>query len=50
VRRSGRVLTVLSSCGSDGVLAEAQVLNPVSIDTTPVTLKDIFLDTVITED
>ena len=50
VRRSGRVLTVLSSCGTDGVLAEARALNPISTDTAPVTLKDIFLDTVITED
>jgi ABC-2 type transport system ATP-binding protein len=50
VKRSGRVLTVLSSAGIDGVLDEARMLNPVSTDSTPVTLKDIFLDTVAVED
>jgi ABC-2 type transport system ATP-binding protein len=50
VRRSGRVLTVLSSAGADAVLAEARALNPVSTDSVPVTLKDIFLDTVAAED
>jgi len=50
VRRSGRVLTVLSSAGADAVLAEARALNPVSTDCGPVTLKDIFLDSVAMED
>ena len=50
VRRSGRVMTVLSSAGVDGVLGEARALNPVSTDSAPVTLKDIFLDTVAAED
>lgn len=50
VRRTGRVLAVLSSAGAESVLAEARALNPVSIDTAPVTLKDIFLDSVATED
>ena len=50
VRRSGRVLTVLSSAGVDSVLAEARALNPVSTDSAPVTLKDIFLDIVKVED
>jgi ABC-2 type transport system ATP-binding protein len=50
VRRAGRVMTVLSSAGIDGVLGEARVLNPVSTDSAPVTLKDIFLDTVAVED
>ena len=50
VRRSGRVLTVLSSAGADAVLAEARALNPVSTDSGPVTLKDIFLDSVAVED
>ena len=50
VRRSGRVLTVLSSAGADAVLAEARALNPVSTDCGPVTLKDIFLDSVAVED
>jgi len=50
VKRSGRVMTVLSSAGIDGVLGEARQLNPVSTDSAPVTLKDIFLDTVAVED
>ena len=50
VRRSGRVMTVLSIAGIDGVLGEGRQLNPVSTDSGPVTLKDIFLDTVAAED
>jgi ABC-2 type transport system ATP-binding protein len=50
VRRAGRVMTVLSSAGIDAVIGEARVLNPVSTDSAPVTLKDIFLDTVSVED
>ena len=50
VKRSGRVMTVLSSAGIDGVVGEARLLNPVSTDSTPVTLKDIFLDSVAVED
>jgi len=49
VRRQGRVLTVLSSAGADGIVAEARPLNATSIDVVPVTLKDIFLDTVVGE-
>jgi ABC-type multidrug transport system ATPase subunit len=50
VRRKGRVITVLSSAGADGVLDEARALTPTSVDVVPVTLKDIFLETVTTED
>src|SRR5262249_27431560 len=50
VRRSGRVLTVLSSAGSEGVVAEARTLAPVSVDVVPVTLKEIFLETVAAEE
>jgi ABC-2 type transport system ATP-binding protein len=50
IKRKGRMLTVLSSAGADAVVAEAQRLNPLSVDVTPVPLKDIFLETVITED
>jgi ABC-2 type transport system ATP-binding protein len=50
VRRRGRVITVLSSAGADTVLAEARVLNPVSTECAPVSLKDIFLDSVAAED
>jgi ABC-2 type transport system ATP-binding protein len=50
VRRSGRVLTVVSSVGADPIVDEARALHPVSVDVGPVTLKDIFLDTVAAED
>jgi ABC-2 type transport system ATP-binding protein len=50
VKRAGRVLTVLSSAGAEAVVAEARRLNPVTVDVTPVPLKDIFLETVLTED
>ena len=49
VRRQGRVLTVLSSAGSDRLVAEARALNPVSVAVVPVTLKEIFLETVVGE-
>ena len=50
VRRKGRVITVLASEGADPVLEEARALAPVAVDVVPVTLKDIFLETVVTED
>jgi ABC-2 type transport system ATP-binding protein len=50
VRRNGRVLTMVSKAGADGVLEEARVLSPVSIDVVPITLKEIFLETVAEED
>ena len=50
VRRRGRVLTVLSSSGADAVLDEARALAPVATDVVPVTLKEIFLETVAAED
>ena len=49
VRRKGRVLSVLSSAGSDRIVAEARALNPKSVEVIPVTLKDIFLETVAVE-
>jgi ABC-2 type transport system ATP-binding protein len=49
VWRKGRVLTVLSSAGADGILDEARALSPVSVDVVPVTLKEIFLETVSSE-
>lgn len=50
IRRKGRVLTLLTSEGPEHVVNEARGLNPVSIDVTPVSLKDIFLETVVGED
>ena len=49
VRREGRVLTVLSSAGAEGIIEEARALHPVSVDVGPVTLKEIFLESVATE-
>ena len=50
VRRKGRVLTVLSSAGPQRVVDEARLLIPLSVDVVPVTLREIFLETVTTED
>lgn len=50
VRRDGRVLTVWGSAGAEPILEAARALNPVSADVAPVTLKEIFLETVRTED
>lgn len=50
VRREGRVLSVMAREGADGVLEEARALSPVSVDVVPVTLKEIFLESVKTED
>jgi ABC-2 type transport system ATP-binding protein len=44
--KKGRVLSVLSSAGEEGVVAEARALNPKGIDVLPMTLKEIFLETV----
>ena len=49
-RRQGRTLTVLVSSGTERVLEETRALNPVSVDVIPVTLKEIFLETVTKED
>jgi ABC-type multidrug transport system ATPase subunit len=50
VQRKGRVITVLSSAGAEGILDEARALSPVSVEVVPVTLKEIFLETVTAED
>jgi ABC-2 type transport system ATP-binding protein len=50
MRRKGRVLTLVSSAGSEQVVSEARALHPVSIDVMPISLKDIFLETVVAED
>ncbi|HJZ74755.1 MAG TPA: ABC transporter ATP-binding protein [Vicinamibacterales bacterium] len=50
VKRSGRVLTVLSTAGAEPVLDRARALHPVSMDVVPVTLKEIFLESVTSED
>jgi len=50
VRRKGRVLAVLTDGGAERLVEEARALNPVSVDVAPVTLKEIFLDSVAAED
>ncbi len=50
VAREGRTLTVLSSRGSAAVLEEARALGPLSTDVLPVSLKEIFLESVAVEE
>jgi ABC-2 type transport system ATP-binding protein len=50
IRRKGRVMTVLTSAGPEPVVNEARALHPISIDVMPISLKDIFLETVVGED
>jgi hypothetical protein len=49
MRRQGRVLSVLSSAGADRLVAEARVRSPKSVEVLPVTLKELFLETVAAE-
>ena len=49
VNRQGRVLTVLTR-DREALMAEVRSLAPASIDWSPVTLKEIFLESVHTED
>jgi ABC-2 type transport system ATP-binding protein len=50
VQRDGRVLSVLSSGGTADLLDEARALQPASVDVSPVTLKEIFLESVLMEE
>ena len=50
VRRKGRMLTVMSSGGTEEIVEEARALHPVSVEVVPVTLKEIFLETVAGEE
>lgn len=50
IQRQGRVLTVLSSAGGDAVIEELRGYRPASLEVSPVTLKDIFLESVRRED
>ena len=47
--RRGRVLSALATGGSEQVVLEARTLNAVAVDVMPVTLKEIFLETVVEE-
>jgi ABC-2 type transport system ATP-binding protein len=46
VRRQGRVLTALSNNGGDALIEEAMRFGPVSAELLPVTLKEIFLESI----
>ena len=50
LKRKGRVITILSSNGGTAIIEELRGYRPASIDVSPVTLKDIFLESVRTED
>jgi ABC-2 type transport system ATP-binding protein len=50
LKRQGRVVTVLSSAGGEVLINELRGYRPASLDVSPVTLKDIFLESVRTED
>jgi ABC-2 type transport system ATP-binding protein len=50
IRREGRVLTILSSRGAESIVDEARLLGPRSVDVVPVTLKEIFLESVAAEE
>ena len=50
MHRKGRVITLLSRGDADPVVNEARALHPMSLEILPVTLKEIFLETVGAED
>jgi ABC-2 type transport system ATP-binding protein len=50
MHRRGRVITLLSKGNTETVIGEARALNPQSMEVLPVTLKEIFLETVGAED
>jgi len=50
LERRGRAITIMSSNGGAAVLDELRSYRPASIDVTPVALKEIFLESIRTED
>jgi ABC-2 type transport system ATP-binding protein len=50
LQRRGRAITILSAHGGAALLDELRGYRPSSIDVSPVSLKDIFLESVRTED
>jgi ABC-2 type transport system ATP-binding protein len=50
VRRQGRVINVLSASGGSAVIDELRGYRPASLEVAPVGLKEIFLESVRTED
>src|SRR5688572_5271978 len=49
VQRQGRVLTILTR-DREALIGESRAWSPVSIDSSPVSLKELFLESVKTED
>jgi ABC-2 type transport system ATP-binding protein len=49
VRRDGRAVSVLARAGADRLVEEARSLGACSVDVAPVTLREIFLETVSSE-
>ena len=49
IRRAGRVLTIIASGGVDRIVDESRALGPTSVDVVPITLKEIFLESVAVE-
>ena len=50
VIRSGRVLTVIASANHQQIVNDARALLPLSTDVVALTLKDIFLESILTEE
>ena len=50
VVRNHRVLSVVVSGGAERLIDEARSLQPVTIDSEPLTLKEVFLETVAREE
>ena len=46
VQRNGRVVSVLTSAGANLIAEEARAWSPASVEITPVTLKEIFLESI----
>ena len=46
VRREGRTLALLASSNAQEIAAHARAFNPVAVEVMPVTLKEIFLESV----
>jgi hypothetical protein len=44
------VITIIASQGAERIVEEARRLGPIAVDVTPITLKDIFLETVSAEE
>jgi ABC-2 type transport system ATP-binding protein len=49
MQRAGRVLTMLADGGADRIVDAMRVLEPTAVDVAAVSLKEIFLETVVAE-